>query len=256
MTGFLGTTARMVGAVPSAAQSESAPERFAVQATASKRWAFDTSRRGGVRPREWSVDLGLLDATEMAVLDEFMQGAWGPGPFRWVSCAAHDSNVLTPAQSVLADLDAGSGMDTVDGYAPRSVLGPSAVLLAGLVPVIPGRAATVSVDVSGAATLTAVLRNGAGGVVSTLTATATDTLAQRLTLSTPAVPATARTVDVQVSGHTRAARPQVTWTAGARPWVPGRGAESVVIQQGSIDPVVINPQGGYWAGSVSLVEVG
>lgn len=256
MTGYLGSTARMVPAVPAAAQSEVRPERFAVQATASKRWAFDTSRRGGVRPREWSVDLGLLDAREMAVLDEFVQGAWGPGPFRWVSCAAHDTNVLTPAQSVLAGLDAGTGMDTAAGYAPRSVIGPGAAVLAERVPVIPGRAATVAVDVSGAATLRAVLRNGTGGVVSTLTATATGTPAQRLTLSIPAVPATARTVDVEVSGHIRAARPQVTWTADARPWAPGRGAESVVIQQGAIDPIVINPRGGYWAGSVNLVEVG
>lgn len=255
MTGYLGTTARMVPAVPMVAQSEDRPERFTIMATASKRWAFDTARNG-VMPRAWSVDLGLLDGREMSVLDEFVQGAWGAGPFRWVSCAAHDSNVLTPAQSALAGLDAGSGMDTAEGYAPRSVIGPGAVVLAERVPVIPGQAATVSVDVSGAATLTVVFRNGAGGAVATQTRTATVTLAHRLTYTALSVPATARTVDVEVSGHTRAARPQVTWTAEPRPWVPGRGAESVVIQQGSIDPIVINPQGGYWAGSVSLVEVG
>lgn len=255
MTGYLGTAARMVPAVPMVAQSEDRPERFAVMATASRRWAFDTARNGAT-PRAWSVDLGLLDGREMAVLDEFVQGAWGPGPFRWVSCAAHDSNVLTPAQSVLADLDAGSGMDTLAGWSPRSVLGPDPVVLAERVPVIPGKPVTVTVDTTGAATLTVVFRRGAGSVVSTQTAAATGVLAQRLTYTAPSVPATARTVDIEVSGHTRAARPQVTWTAEARPWVPGRGAESVVIQQGSIDPIVINPQGGYWAGSVSLVEVG
>lgn len=256
MTGYLGSTARMVPAVPAAAQAEVSPERFTVQATASKRWAFDTSRRGGVRPREWSVDLGLLDAREMAVLDEFVQGAWGSGPFRWVSCAAHDTNVLTPAQSILADLDAGAGMDTAAGYAPRSVIGPGAVVLAERVPVIPGKPVTVTVDTTGAATLTVVFRSGTGSVVSTQTAAAAGVLAQRLTYTAPSVPATARTVDIEVSGHTRAARPQVTWTAEARPWGPGRGAEAVVIQSGATDPVVINPRGGYWAGSVNLVEVG
>ena len=255
MTGYLGTTARMVPAVPTSAQSEDRPERFTIMATASKRWAFDTARNG-VTPRAWSVDLGLLDASEMAVLDEFVQGAWGPGPFRWVSCAAHDSNVLTPAQSVLAGLDAGSGMDTAAGYAPRSMVGPGTDVLAERVPVIPGEPVTVTVDTTGAATLTVVFRRGTGTVDSRQTVAATGVLAQRLTYTAPFVPALARTVDIEVSGHTRAARPQVTWTAEARPWAPGRGAESVVIQQGALDPVVINRQGGYWAGSVSLVEVG
>lgn len=256
MTGYLGTTARMVPVAPASAQSEVRPERFVVQAAASRRWAFDTARRGGVQSREWAVELGLLDAAEMSAVDEFVQGAWGPGPFRWVSCAAHDSNVLTPGQSILASLDAGTGVDTVTGWSPRSVLGPSPVLLAERVPVIPGRPVTVAVETSGAATLTVVFRNGSGGVVSTQTRAAVGTLAQRITYTAPAVVSTARTVDVQVSGHTRASRPQVTWTADARPWAPGRGAEQVLIQSGSTDPLVINRRGGYWAGSVSLVEVG
>lgn len=256
MTGYLGTTARMVPVAPASAQSEGRPERFVVQEAANRRWAFDTARRGGVQARSWAVDLGLLDAAEMAVVDEFVQGAWGPGPFRWISCAAHDSNVCTPGQSTLAALDAGSGMDTAAGWSPRSVVGPGAVVLAGLVPVIPGRPVTVSVDTTGAATLTLVFRSGSGVAVSSVSQAATGTLAQRLSRTVPSVPATARTVDVQVSGHTRAARPQVSWTADVRPWAPGRGAESVVIQSGAADPVVINPAGGYWSGSLNLIEVG
>lgn len=256
MTGYLGTTARMVPVAPASAQSEARPDRFVVQQTASRRWAFDTARRGGVQGREWAVDLGLLDTVEMSAVDEFVQGAWGPGPFRWVSCAAHDSNALTPGQSILASLDAGTGMDTVSGWSPRSVLGPARGVLAERVPVIPGRPVTVAVEATGAAVLTAVLRNAAGGVVSTLVAEASGTLAQRLTVSAASVVSTARTVDVEVSGHIRAARPQVTWTRDARPWAPGRGAEQVIIQSGVSDPVVINPAGGYWSGSLSLIEVG
>lgn len=256
MTGYLGTTARMVPVAPASAQSEARPDRFVVQEAASRRWAFDTTRRGGVQARSWAVDLALLDAGEMAALDEFVQGAWGPGPFRWVSCAAHDTNVLTPAQSILAGLDAGSGMDTAGGYAPRSVLGPGAVVLAEQVPVIPGQPVTVAVDVTGAAELTVVFRNGAGGVVSAPAREATGTLAQRLSYTALSVPAMARSVDVQVSGHLRASRPRVTWTAELRPWAPGRGAESVVIQSGVADPLALNRAGGYWSGSLSLVEVG
>ncbi len=65
MTGYLGTTARMVAAVPASAQSEARPDRFVIQQAASRRWAFDTARRGGVQGREWAVELGLLDAVEM-----------------------------------------------------------------------------------------------------------------------------------------------------------------------------------------------
>lgn len=256
MSGHLGTLARLVPVAPTSAQSETRPDRFMVQATASRRWVFDTARPGGVQVREWSLSLGLLDASEMSVLDEFVQGAWGPGPFRWVSCAAHDSNVMTPGQSILAGLDAGSGMDTVAGWTPRSVLGPDPVMLAERVSVMPGQPVTVGADVSGAATLTATFRSGTGGVVTTVTEEAVGALAQRLTLSVPMVPPGARSVDVQVSGHVRAARPQVSWTAEPRPWVPGRGSEGVVIRSGGLDPVVLNRQGGYWAGSVSLVEVG
>lgn len=256
MTGYLGTTARMVAAVPASAQSEARPDRFVVQQAASRRWAFDTARRGGVQGREWGVELGLLDAAEMSVVDEFVQGAWGPGPFRWVSCAAHDSNVLTPGQSTLTLLDSGTGMDTASGWSPRSVLGPSPVKLAERVPVIPGKPVTVAVETTGAATLTVAFRSAAGGVVATPSRTATGTLAQRLVYSAPSVAPEARTIDIEVSGHIRAARPQVTWTREARPWAPGRGAESVIIQSGVADPVVINPAGGYWSGSLSLIEVG
>lgn len=256
MTGYLGTTARMVPVAAASAQSEARPDRFVVQQAASRRWAFDTARRGGVQSREWAVDLGLLDAAEMSAMDEFVQGAWGPGPFRWVSCAAHDSNVLTPGQSILASLDAGTGMDTASGWSPRSVLGPSPVVLAERVPVIPGRPVTVAVDVAGAATLTVTWRSGTGSVVAAQSVDASGTLPQRLVFSVPRVSATVRTLDVQVSGHSRAARPQVTWTREPRPWVPGRGAEAVVIQSGVSDPIVINPAGGYWSGSLSLIEVG
>ena len=256
MTGYLGTTARMVPVAAASAQSEARPERFVVQQAASRRWAFDTARRGGVQSREWGVDLGLLDAAEMSAMDEFVQGAWGPGPFRWVSCAAHDSNVLTPGHSILASLDAGTGMDTATGWSPRSVLGPSLVKLAERVPVIPGRPVTVAVETTGAATMTVTFRSAAGGVVAMPSRTASGTLAQRLVYSATAVAPEARTVDVEVSGHIRASRPQVTWTREARPWVPGRGAEQVVIQSGVSDPVVINPGGGYWSGSLSLIEVG
>ena len=256
MTGYLGTTARMVPVAPASAQSEARPDRFVVQQAASRRWAFDTARRGGVQGREWSVELGLLDAAEMSAVDEFVQGAWGPGPFRWVSCAAHDSNVLTPGQSILASLDAGSGMDTATGWAPRSVLGPSRVVLAERVPVIPGKPVTVAVDTTGAATLTVTFRSAVGAIDSTRTVSASGTLAQRLVYSAPAVMWSSRSVDVEVSGHVRAARPQVSWTRDARPWVPGRGAEQVIIQSGVADPLVINPAGGYWSGSLSLIEVG
>lgn len=254
---FIGTTARLVPVRWSTSLAESDADRYSFQEARARRWAFVSSRPDGTVLREWSVSVSAMN-DGATVLREFVQGGWGPGPFRWVPVAAHQSNALTPAQSLLASLDAASGMDTVDGWSPRSVVGPSAITLAAGVAVLPGAPVTVTVDVSGAATLTVTFRNGAGGVVSTQTSTAVGTLAQRLTYTAPSVPATARTVDVQVSGHIRAARPQVTWTDGVVPYAIGAASQSVVLTEASRSLRVIQAgsRDALWELSASMREVG
>lgn len=250
MTGYLGTPARMIPSIPAAAQREVSLSRYVVQSAARRRWAFDL---GAHRPRAWDVDLALMTTSEQRALSEVE--AWGPGPWWWVSCAAHDSNVLTPRQSLLDGLSGGPA-DGVEGWSPVSHLGPTRVALAAGVPVIPGKPVTVSLEASGSATLFVALRNGAGALIRQYAEATTGSLMQRLTVTVPTVGATARTVDVEVSGHVRALRPQVTWTASPHPWTAGRGASQVVVQNSSVDLLAHTRSGTYWDGTVQLLEVG
>lgn len=249
MTGYLGTTARLLPVVPTAAQREVAAERYVFRDARTRRWAFDM---GAVRPRSWSIDTSVMSTSEQQALSEVW--SWGAGPFRWVSCAAHASNVLTPSQTALAGLSQGP-VDAVDGWSPVSVIGPSPVTVAAGAAVLPGKPATVALDASGAATMTVTFRAASGGVVGTQTVQASGTVMQRLTW-TGVAPASARTVDLDVTGHVRACRPQVTWTDKPVPWTAGLGATSVVMQQRDVD--LVSAWGGHawWDGTVTLVEVG
>lgn len=255
MTGHLGTLARMVPVVPTAAQREVTPDRYLVQDARARRWAFDTARPDGTMLRTWDIDLGLLDQREAGLLREVLHGAWGPGPWRWVPCSAHDTNVLTPQQSLLSGVSVSGGTEGVDAWMPRARTGPSAVTLAAGVPVIPGDPVTVAVEASGAATVTVTWRNAAGASLGTVTASGTGTLMQRIT-KTVIAPVEARSLDLAVSGHVYAGRPQVTWTNHVVPWTVGGGAEQVLVQTGSVDLVALVRSGSYWGGALQIVEVG
>lgn len=254
---YIGTTARLVPVQWSTSIDESDADRYVFQDASSRRWAFVTTRPGGAVLREWSVSVSAMNAGA-TVLREILQGGWGPHPLRWVPVAAHQSNALTPAQSLLSELDAGTGMDTADGWAPRSVLGPAAVVLAAGVPVLPGAPVTVAVDVSGAAKLTVTFRNGTGGVVASQSKAASGVLAQRLVYTASSVPAAARSVDVEVSGHVRAARPQVTWTDGVVPYAIGAASAAVVLTAVSRSLRVIDSgtRDSLWELSATMREVG
>ena len=256
---MLGTTARLAPLKFGTGLSESTPDRFTTKQAHGRRWAFDTSRPDGSTLREWTVDMDLLEERDLSLIEEFTQGGWGPGPFRFVPAAAQVSSVLTPPQSLLTRLDAETGMATSDGWAPRSVIGPGQVVLAARVPVLPGGPVTVAVETTGAAVLTLTFRSGTGGVVSTLAAAeAAGTLAQRLVYSAPSVVSTARTVDVQVSGHVRASRPQVSWTTAVPGWSVGRAAEQVVVQSASTAFIGVKASrfGAWSSASVKILEVG
>lgn len=254
MSGHLGTTARLVAVAPASSQQEKRPPRFEIQQARSRRWAFDTSRPDGTSLRSWSVDMGLMSSTEAAPLLAFLDGQWGPGPFWWVSCAAHAGNVLTPQQTALSGLSASGGMDTVDGWSPTSITGPTSTVVA-TVPVPPGRSVTASMDVTGTATLSMRFRTATGLSAGTVSETSPASTLRRLTV-TATVPATARTADIVVSGHVKAARPQLTWTDKQVPYVPGMGAAQVVVQEGGVDPLMVTRDAQWWSGRVEIVEVG
>lgn len=201
--------------------------RYAIQSAPARRWAFVSAAGGAPSPRSWEVDMRIGNATK-ANLDALAMGAFGSGPFIWLPESAYITNALTPRQSLLLD-EAGGAVAAVEGRAPRSALGPAVATLASGVPVMPGSPCTVSVDASGAASLQALFRNASGAVVANPTQAADGTLMQRIHLTVNSVPASARTVDILVGGHSVVTRPQVTWLRKPIPWAPGAGADSVVL---------------------------
>ena len=205
--------------------------RYSVQSAPARTWVFATRAQGLPAVRSWDVTARVGNAT-MSNLEALAAGAFGNAPLLWMPESAYVTNAITPPQSLLFDVvGAGAGVGAVEGWAPRSALGPGPTVLADGTPVLPGQPVTVSADAAGPTVLKAVFRNAAGVAVSTGSVSATGTAMQRLHFTTGAAPSTARTVDVVVEGHTAATRPQVTWTRGPTPWAPGAGAASVVVEK-------------------------
>ena len=94
MAEFLGTLGRMVELKCASRESTSRPDRYRLQESAT----------GGVRaqvqpltPRSWAIDASALADKDLAAVEGFVYGEWGPGPWHWVSVAAQHGNLLTPA---------------------------------------------------------------------------------------------------------------------------------------------------------------
>lgn len=250
MAGHIGTLAHLLPALPTREMQVSATDRFAFQEAPNRRWAFATSQ--GPRLRTWQVDTTALTSEQAGALAELAEGAWGYGPFIFVPCSAHGSNVLTPAQSQLEGV-ANSGPVTLPNgiVAPRSVVGGASVTLADKVPVIPGKPVTVSLYMAGGSA-TVSFKNLTGSAVGSRPLTPTGDLIQRVSVTAPSVPATARYATITATGYTALARPQLSWTSEPVPWAAGGGAAQVVIQNSSPTPM----RGGWSSASTQIVEVG
>lgn len=250
MAGHIGTLAHLLPAMPTREAPATAPDRFALQEAAHKRWAF--VEHTGPRLRTWQVDSTALTSEQAGALTELAEGAWGYGPFIFIPCPAHATNVLTPAQSLLEGV-ANAGPVALPGgaVAPRSVVGGQTVILADKVPVIPGKPVTVSLYMAGGSA-TVSFKTLTGSTVGSRPLKPTGDLMQRVIATAPSVPATARYATITATGYTALARPQLSWTAETVPWAAGGGAAQVVIQNSSPTPI----HGGWSTASTQIVEVG
>lgn len=233
MAGWIGTLAHMQRFGWPTSLKTSAPSRYTLQSAAGMTWAFVNSPLTP-RNREWSLDLSASNA-DSAVLEAFLQGAYGDGPFHFITEEAALTNVLTPAQSLLAGVSNSGYLITSDGtLAPASVVGGAEVVLADRVPALPGQPLTVSVDAAGFTELViqpqTVTGANAGGAK---TVRAEGSLMQRVHAFIPALPATARSIKISARGFTALARPQVVWASQPAPWELGAGADSVILTEGS-----------------------
>lgn len=251
MTGRIGTLANLLPILPESSHSLTHSDNFTFVESPGARWAFRS--KNSLKKRTWEVDFDVLKPSELGALMELANGAWGVEPKYFVSCAAHDNNVLTPSQSYLGGVANGGVLNTTDSVSPVSLVGGALTTIASKVPVAPGLPLSVQVDASGATTLRVILLNSTGGVVSTKEVSSDGVLMQKVGLSIPVVPANARYANITVSGFTAVAHPQVTWTRKPpKNWCSGLGASSVVVEAPSYQSITSK----HFGSSIKIVEVG
>lgn len=222
------------------------------------------------RPRVWDVSWGARDGGELAKLESFATGAWGNGPWHWVSVAAQTGNLLTPRESLLLDRagvsaasiqDAGPVRDSDGNWSARSVtvtIDSGWGALARDVPVIAGKPFTFSCDVQGNALpgqVHAQFFDAAGGSLGVVTGTAPNAGMHRVSASAT-VPAGAVEAQVGVRSQTVVAtRPQATWTSGPVPFSAGHGCRAAVVDGVSSDLLVVNSGGPVSGVGFTVLEV-
>lgn len=249
---YLGTPGRLVEVKCPSVQRVESPSRYAFSTTLGGRTKAQLLPEGD---RVWDLAFGdVTTAEQVSVLADFADGAWGPGPFWFISTEAPVTNLLTPL-AASSDADAtvlygvqGGAWDTPEGLVARSVLYPDSSPVVGWnvnVPVLPGQRVTGSAIVQGAGGYVRLSWYDAAGnhISNANSAQLSGEGAERVAV-TALPPASASYVRMSVSPDVvRAARPQVTWTDGPVAWSEGRGCPSAVVVRGQRSLVLTDHEG-------------
>ena len=230
MAGYIGELGKMHKILWPTPVKVTSPTRYEVQSAPSRRWAFVTTP-AWARRREWSLDATGTNR-ELTGLSQLVAGAFGNGPWRFISDEAAVTNVLTPAESMLDGIANGGYVDGVGGPAAASCVGGGEVIIASSVPVPDGSPVTVSVDASGDTVLTLQPVNAAGRPVGNARVErARRQVMHRLQVTIPVFPAGAVALKVTASGYKTLCLPQVVWLDSCPRWDMGAGADSVIVEE-------------------------
>lgn len=220
--------------------------------------------------RTWDIGVDTTTPSEVAKIQDFINGAGGNGPFGFYPAEAPQQNMLTP-ETVNLHPDslplgntvlAGSVQLAEGGFAPSSYLNNdvSQLLWFGRqsAPVRAGDWVTGSAWVQGAGCKVAIYfykpdGSAAGSALSTTTGVADK--ATRLSVSA-VVPSGAVTARVFGYKSQYGTRPALTWTKTMQPFAPGRGCEKAIIVDDSEDIVSANIFGSYSDYAFTVQEVG
>lgn len=242
---YLGSPGRMIGLKCPVSQRVAVDEGYRFVTTLEGR------RKAQVVPgqrRVWDISTGqITEPQQVAVLQEFASGAWGPGPFWFVPEAAAQVNLMSPHDVMhpvaTSSSIPGGPMRLDDGWAAtsRQAVGNSAIVwrnsgVASDPPVLPGVPVTASAYIEGpaayvmlqffSASLTQIDSfvsepvNSAHGVRRSVTANP---------------PSGAVYARVSARSALRAARPAVTWTDHVEEWGEGLGCPKAVVSQSGLD---------------------
>lgn len=238
MTVYLGRIGQLVPVECGAEQVSVAP-RYRLESSVEGR-VF--AQAVTVARRSWALQVGATSA--LGTLQDFVSGAWGPGPFVWVSDEASAGNVLTPAQAEFRvpppdTAAAGPRRDSTGEWAATSLLssytGAAGTRVITDIPVVPGVPVTASLDVSrlpgGAAPrimLRTITATGGFNQVTLATGAATEGMQRISATLTPDTLAAWARLDIMADVQ-YLTRPQVTWTSGPVPFHPGAGCAQAVV---------------------------
>lgn len=264
---YLGTLDRMVGIKCPASQNVGVEERFTFTRT------IEGKRKGQARPvgrRTWGLQTSeATTPTEHSAVTAFASGAWGPGPFIFVSAEAPHTNLLSPNWSLCdpsmpsASSVTGAGPVEVEPglMMPRSYFNSDSayvVLVPDKVPVLQGVAVTGSGYVLGSGMRVQLrFRDINGALIQSYSSDASvgTTQWQRLKV-TQVPPAGAAYVELAFNGAGRSTGPVVTWTDKVQPWSAGNGCPEAVVDSASSDLTLAVPGATYSNVSFTVSEVG
>lgn len=244
MSVYLGQLGRMVELPYVTAQSVEMADTYSFETTLEGR--VKAQARFSRPRRTWSVSADRYLARAQGTLAQFAQGAWGSGPFVWVSSDAQVTNMLTPDGAncnvieTAAATFGGPVMDSGGYWSPTSLLANGAGSLyfqKERVPVVAESWATGSVDVRGSGSRAAMsFFNSSGGFISTVSSPSGGSSSGMIRLSVSSVvPATAVSVSLFARSTVQATRPALTWTKEVFEWADGQGCPSAVVHSLSKD---------------------
>ena len=259
---YIGSLGRMVKLPYVGSQQVQTEERYNFSSTLEGKRKAQVKPRG---PRTWALSADHFRPNEHSLLSQFADGAWGPGPFVFVSADAAHTNLLTPA---VASLDPsvivptqGGPVQLPDGsWAPRSVLGDGVgnVLFSSVRSPLPLSGPTsAGVWVQGAgASVRLNWYNDAGGFVGSTTSTVTSSGGWVWSTISATPPAGAVGVIVSANKASRATHPVLVWGSAPSVWSDGQGCEKAVVSSFSRDQVLAVRGNTYSNVSFTVTEVG
>lgn len=246
VTVYLGTLGRMIPIYSTPSAQLETEDRYSFTTTLEGR------RKAQTRPvgrRTWGLNAQFADPAEHSLLSQFANGAWGPGPFVFVSADAPVTNMLTPsaAQSMIvatSGVTLGGPMLSAGGvWSPQSIMTNGATTVyfdSARYLVIGGRMLTFSADVvGGGAKVLLAFYGSAGEFISTASSTNVGVPGTATRLSVSAFPPSgAVSVQVGFSNAVQGTHPTLTWSDRDLGWSDGQGCLKAVVHGFTRDQVL------------------
>lgn len=264
---YIGSLGRMVKLPYVTSQSVEAEERYSFTRT------LEGKRKAQPKPvgrRAWTLATQHFRPEEHSLLSQFANGAWGPGPFVFVSADAPHTNLLTPtaADSTETNIayslfEQGGPWQVAPGvWSPGSYVSadPANFMPLGdrFYPCIPGQEITGSAYLQGEGSKIGLFFWDANDTVISGTYSAeagSGASPKRLSISMT-VPANAVRCGLTASGAVRGAMPAITWTGSVQPWSDGQGCLKAVVSSFGRDQVLAVPGHTFSNISFTVTEVG